>query len=71
MKQTEITDRFDKVTERLTERLTILSKQLQFVNETLTVSHDYIFRNCRKDPKAQDVLNQIRIAQKVFSEVES
>ena len=67
MKQTEIANRFDK----LTERLTILHKQLQFVNETLTVSHDYIFRNCRKDPKAQDVLNQIRLAQKVFSEIES
>ena len=67
MKQTEIADRLDK----LTERLSIVDKQIQFVHETLTVSHDYIFRNCREDPKAQDVLNQIRIAQKVFSEVES
>lgn len=67
MKQTENANRFDK----LTERLTILHKQIQFVHETLTVSYDYIFRNCREDPKAQDVLNQIRIAQKVFSEPES
>lgn len=67
MKQTENANRFDK----LTERLTILHKQIQFVHETLTVSYDYIFRNCREDAKAQDVLNQIRIAQKVFSEVES
>lgn len=64
MKQTEIANRFDK----LTERLTILHKQLQFVHETLTVSHDYIFRNCRNNPNAQDVLNQIRLAQKVLIE---